>query len=56
MATNDTIEIKDNRTAKSYTLPITDDTIRASDLKQIKVNEGDFGMMSYDPAFMNTAS
>jgi citrate synthase len=56
MAMNDTIEIKDNRTGKSYSLPITDETIRASDLKQIRVNEGDFGMMSYDPAFMNTAS
>ena len=52
----DHLEITDSRTGKSYTVPITDDTIRTSDLKQIKVNDGDFGMMGYDPAFMNTAS
>ena len=52
----DHLEIKDSRTGKSYTVPITDDTIRTSDLKQIKVDAGDFGMMGYDPAFMNTAS
>ncbi|MEE2636675.1 MAG: citrate synthase [Acidobacteriota bacterium] len=52
----DTLTITDNRTGKQYELPITDDTIRASDLRQIKVNPDDFGMMSYDPAFLNTAS
>ncbi|MBL8983054.1 MAG: citrate synthase [Gemmatimonadetes bacterium] len=52
----DTIDVRDNRTGKSYTIPIKDDTIRAADLKQIKVNADDFGMMAYDPAFMNTAS
>ncbi len=51
-----TIEVRDNRTGKVYTIPITDDTIRAADLKQVKVNADDFGMMAYDPAFMNTAS
>jgi citrate synthase len=51
----DSLTITDNRTGKSYELPITDDTIRAMDLRQIKVNEKDFGMMSYDPAFSNTA-
>ena len=52
----DTIDVRDNRTGKNYTIPIKDDTIRAADLKQIKVNADDFGMMAYDPAFMNTAS
>jgi citrate synthase len=51
----DTVTIIDNRTGKKYELPVTDDTIRASDLRKIKVNEGDFGLMTYDPAFMNTA-
>ena len=51
----DSLTITDNRTGKSYEVPITDDTIRALDLRQIKVNAGDFGMMSYDPAFNNTA-
>ena len=54
--TGDHLEIKDSRTGKTYTVPITDETIRTSDLKQIKVNADDFGMMGYDPAFMNTAS
>jgi citrate synthase len=52
----DTLTVTDNRTGRSYELPITDATVRASDLRQIKVDEGEFGMMSYDPAFMNTAS
>jgi len=52
----DTLTVTDNRTGRSYELPITDSTVRASDLRQIKVDEGEFGMMSYDPAFMNTAS
>src|SRR5712672_547531 len=53
--TRDTVTVIDNRTGKSYELPITDDTIRAIDLRQIKVAPDDFGMMSYDPAFSNTA-
>ena len=52
----DTLTITDNRTGKSYEIPITHDTIRASDLRQIKVNPTEFGMMSYDPAFNNTAA
>jgi citrate synthase len=52
----DTLTITDNRTGKSYELPIQDDTIRAMDLRKIKVADDDFGMMTYDPAFMNTAS
>jgi citrate synthase len=50
------LEIRDSRTGKSYTVPIKDGTIRALDLRAIKVDEEDFGMMTYDPAFMNTAS
>ncbi len=52
----DTLSITDNRTGKSYEIPIQNDTIRAMDLRQIKVKDDDFGMMSYDPAFGNTAS
>jgi len=52
----DTLTITDNRTGKKYDVPITDGTIRAMDLRQIKVNPDDFGMMTYDPAFMNTAN
>src|SRR3990172_5934920 len=51
----DTLTVTDNRTGKSYELPITHDTIHATDLRQIKVNNDDFGMMTYDPGFMNTA-
>ena len=52
----DTLTVTDNRTGRTYELPITDGTIRAMDLRQIKVEDTDFGVMSYDPAFMNTAS
>ena len=52
----DTLTITDNRTGKQYEIPITDGTVRAADLRQIKVKPDDFGMMSYDPAFLNTAS
>jgi citrate synthase len=51
-----TLSIVDNRTGKQYELPIEHDTIKAIDLRQIKVKEDDFGMMTYDPAFMNTAA
>ncbi|MCA9763672.1 MAG: citrate synthase [Gemmatimonadetes bacterium] len=53
---SDTLTITDNRTGKQYDLPITDETIRATDLRQIKVRDDDFGLMTYDPAFMNTAA
>jgi citrate synthase len=46
----------DNRTGKSYTLPIENGTVRAIDLRQIKTDAEDFGLMTYDPALMNTAS
>jgi citrate synthase len=52
----DTLTITDNRTGKSYDIPIADGTIKAIDLRQIKAGPGDFGLMSYDPAFTNTAS
>jgi citrate synthase len=52
----DTLTITDNRTAKSYTVPIKNGAVRAMDLRQIKASEDDFGLMTYDPAFMNTAS
>ncbi len=53
---SETLTITDNRTGKQYEIPITDGTIRAIDLRQIKVDPEEFGMMSYDPAFLNTAS
>jgi len=52
----DTLTITDNRTGKSYSLPVENGTIRAMDLRQIKTGPEDFGLMTYDPAFMNTAS
>ena len=52
----DSLTIIDNRTGKQYELPVQDGTIKAMDLRQIKVGDDDFGMMTYDPAFMNTAS
>ena len=55
MAKN-TLSVTDNRTGKTYELPIENDTIKATDLRQIRVKDEDFGMMSYDPAFGNTAS
>jgi len=53
---NNTLSVTDNRTGHTYEIPIENDTIKAINLRQIKVNEDDFGMMSYDPAFTNTAS
>ena len=53
---SETITVIDNRTGTSYELPITDGTIRALDLRQVKTDPDDFGMMTYDPAYMNTAS
>ncbi|HTR21524.1 MAG TPA: citrate synthase [Gemmatimonadales bacterium] len=50
------LSITDNRTGKTYDVPIQDGTIRAADLRQIKTGADDFGLMSYDPAFMNTAA
>ena len=53
---SDTLSVTDNRTGKTYEIPIEDGTIRALALRDIKVDEDDFGLMTYDPAFMNTAS
>ena len=53
---NDTLTITDNRTNKTYTIPIANGAVRALDLRQIKTGPDDFGLMTYDPAFMNTAS
>src|SRR5712691_77328 len=51
------LEIKDTRTGKSYTVPVADGAIRAPELKKIRTNDpNDTGLMSYDPAFLNTAS
>src|ERR671934_1484685 len=51
-----TLTITDNRTGRTYEVEVTDGTIRAMDLRDIKTSEDDFGLMSYDPAFTNTAS
>jgi citrate synthase len=51
-----TITITDNRTGQTYTLPVENGTIRAMDLRKIRTGSDDFGLMTYDPAFMNTAS
>ncbi len=53
---SDSLTVTDNRTGRSYELPIEDGTVRAMDLRQIKVDEDEFGLMAYDPAFTNTAS
>jgi citrate synthase len=52
----DTLSITDNRTGRTYELPIQDGCIKTSDLRQIRVDEHDFGLMGYDPAFLNTAN
>jgi len=52
----DTLTITDNRTGISYEIPISDGAIKASDLRQFKLDPHDYGLMSYDPAFTNTAS
>ncbi|HXY31292.1 MAG TPA: citrate synthase [Gemmatimonadaceae bacterium] len=50
------LSVRDERTGKSYAVPVSDSAIRAGDLKQIKASEDDGGLLSYDPAFLNTAS
>ena len=52
----DTLTITDNRTGKQYEVPITDGAIRATDLRQIRTDQNDQGLTTYDPAFMNTAA
>jgi citrate synthase len=53
---SNTLTITDNRTGKSYEVPIQNGAIRAMDLRQVRTDPEDFGLLSYDPAFMNTAS
>jgi citrate synthase len=53
---NETLTVTDNRTGKTYTLPLFKGCVRTMDLRQIKANDADFGVMGYDPAFTNTAS
>jgi citrate synthase len=55
-AGNQTLTVTDNRTGKQYEIPIEDGTIRATELRKIKTHEDDFGLMSYDPAYLATAS
>ena len=55
MASN-SLTLTDNRTGRTYEIPVTDGAIRAMDLRQVKTGPQDFGLLSYDPAFMNTAS
>ena len=52
----ETLTITDNRTGKQYEIPISAGTINATELRKIKENDEDFGLMTYDPSFMNTAS
>ncbi|MFL5856230.1 MAG: citrate synthase [Solirubrobacteraceae bacterium] len=52
----DSLTITDNRTGRTYELEVSDGTVRAMDLRDIKVSDDDFGLMAYDPAFTNTAS
>jgi citrate synthase len=52
----DVLKVTDGRTGQTYELPIEDGTVRATELRQIKVDPDEFGLMAYDPAFMNTAS
>jgi len=56
MTTNDMLRVTDSRTGRSYELPIVDGAIRAIDLRQIKTSDDDFGLLSYDPGYQNTAS
>src|SRR3954468_2950724 len=53
---SETLTVKDNRTGETYEVPITDGTAKAMEFRGIKVNEDDFGLMTYDPAFTNTAA
>jgi citrate synthase len=52
----DTLSVTDNRTGREFEIPIVDGAVRATELRRIKVDDDDFGLMSYDPAFLNTAS
>jgi citrate synthase len=51
-----TLHVTDSRTGRSYEIPISEGAVRATDLRQIRVDEDDVGLLAYDPAFLNTAS
>src|SRR5579862_9297203 len=53
---SDTLSVTDNRTGRTYEIPIVDGAVRSLDLRQIRTSDEDFGLLAYDPAFMNTAS
>src|SRR5438094_2173354 len=53
---SDSLSVTDNRTGETYEVPIVDGTVKAMEFRQMKVSEDDFGLMTYDPAFTNTAS
>jgi citrate synthase len=53
---SDTLTVTDNRTGETYEIEVTDGTVRAMDFRQVKVSEDDFGLMTFDPAFTNTAA
>src|SRR5215218_1435713 len=55
-AGGNTLTVTDNRTGQTFEVEITDGTVRAMDFRQMKVDEDDFGLMTYDPAYTNTAS
>src|SRR5215207_397084 len=55
-AGGETLTVTDNRTGQTFEIPITDGTVRAMDFRQMKVDDADFGLMTYDPAYTNTAS
>ena len=56
MTDDSTLQVTDERTGRHYVIPIRDGAIHATDLRQIKMTDGDVGLLSYDPAFLNTAS
>src|SRR5215216_268891 len=56
MSGKSSITVTDNRTGRNYEIPIENGAIKAVDLRQIRVNDDDFGLMTYDPGFLNTAS
>ena len=55
-SSSSSLTVRDNRTGQEYDVPITDGTIKAADLGQIRVNEDEPGLATYDPGFVNTAS
>jgi citrate synthase len=54
--TDNALQVRDNRTGKTYSLGLEDGAVRAAELRAIRINSEDFGVMSYDPAFLNTAA